>query len=91
MYNKQKHKKQLNMLLLCLVLIFHPNIAQDDFYGNDDYPVDCDYYNYNTVEDDHGCHHKKFPYVMLAHPMFLCFRRPCKKMFNPTIKRISPR
>ena len=49
------------MLLLCLVLIFHLNIAQDDFNGNDDYnyPDYCDYYN--TVEDDHGCHHKEFP------------------------------
>ena len=48
------------MLLLCLVLIFHPIIAQDNYDFDDyNYPDECDYYN--TVEDDHGCHHKKFP------------------------------
>ena len=58
------------MLLLRLVLIFHLNIAQDDFNGNDDYnyPDDCDYYN--TVEDDHGCHHKKFPHDDTLENMF---------------------
>ena len=45
---------------MCFVCFCHPILAQDNYDFDDyNYPDECDYYN--TVEDDHGCHHKEFP------------------------------